>query len=50
MSKKVSITLPDHVYSLALKTSKLTHGENNFSAYLREIISKEFTEIGRAHV
>ncbi|MCB2306858.1 hypothetical protein LGL08_12505 [Clostridium estertheticum] len=43
MSKKVSITLPDHVYSLALKKSRLTHGENNFSAYLRELISKEFT-------
>ncbi|MBU3182110.1 hypothetical protein [Clostridium psychrophilum] len=44
MSKKVSITLPDHVYKLALRKSKLTHGENNFSGYLRELVCNEFTE------
>jgi hypothetical protein len=44
MSRKISISLPEHVYRLALKKSKLTHGDNNFSGYLRELVCKEFTE------
>jgi len=44
MSRKVSISLPEHVYRLALKRSKLMQGENNFSAYLRGLVCKEFTE------
>ena len=32
------------LFRSALKKSKLTHGENNFSAFLRELIIKEFTE------
>jgi hypothetical protein len=43
-SRKISISLPEHVYRLALRKSKLTHGENNFSSYLRELICNEFTE------
>ena len=44
MSKKVSISLPEHVYRLASRKSKLTHGENNFSGYIRDLVCKEFTE------
>ncbi|GAA0719833.1 hypothetical protein GCM10008905_08370 [Clostridium malenominatum] len=43
MSKKVSISLPDHVYTLAKKKSKFTHGDN-FSGYIRDLICKQFTE------
>jgi len=44
MNRKISISLPEHVYRLALKKSKLNHGDNNFSGYLRELICNEFTE------
>ncbi|GFP76379.1 hypothetical protein [Clostridium fungisolvens] len=44
MNKKISISLPEHVYRLALQKSKFTHGDNNFSGYLRDLICKEFTE------
>lgn len=43
MSKKVSISLPEHVYSLAKKKSKLTHGDN-FSGYIRDLVCRQFTE------
>lgn len=43
MNKKVSISLPMHVYTLAKKKSELTHGEN-FSGYIRDIICKQFTD------
>ncbi|MBZ9686994.1 hypothetical protein G9F72_011730 [Clostridium estertheticum] len=44
MIRKISISMPEHVYRLALRKSKLTHGDNNFSGYLRELVCKGFTE------
>lgn len=40
--EKVSISLPEHIYRLAVRTAEL-HG-NNFSNYINALISKEFTE------
>lgn len=43
MNKKISISLPKHVYTLAKKKSKFTHGDN-FSNYIRDLVCKQFTE------
>ncbi|HEY8890541.1 MAG TPA: hypothetical protein VIM70_09830 [Clostridium sp.] len=43
MVNKVTISFPPHVYSLAKKKSKLTHGDN-FSAYINYLVYSQFTE------
>lgn len=44
MRKKISISLPEHIFRLAERRSRLTGGTKNFSSYICELIRKEFTE------